>query len=147
MMPHDKGPISTSSPARSPRRWTSVPQTIVLLILTAYASLLLTRIVPAYEPIFRDFGIRLPLFTQVLLDVSRWYRGGYGWIVVWLLPFVVPVVVTQLWTRLRLTPEHKVRLVLAMSVLALGLTVLFVVTHFAMTLPMMELMRTVSGPR
>ena len=136
-------------PANAPRRrrWTSVPQTIVLLILTAYASLLLTRVVPGFEPMFRDFGVKLPAFTQVLLDVSRWYSRGYGWIVVWLVPFVVPVLVTRLSERLKMTTEHKVRLMLALSVLVLGLTVLFIVTWLALMLPMTALMRAVSGPQ
>lgn len=65
---------------------------IALLILTA----IMVFIIPKFEEMFKEFGVKLPAVTQGLIYTSRWVAGTAspkqgvpGWIVILLAPFVI----------------------------------------------------------
>ncbi|MGE3108305.1 MAG: type II secretion system F family protein [Phycisphaerales bacterium] len=47
----------------------------VVIIATAIVTLIMYYIVPKFEEIFRDFGVKLPLLTKWLIGVSNWIAG------------------------------------------------------------------------
>lgn len=49
--------------------------TIVLIIAAAAVGVLLTFVVPTFERVFRSLDITVPVSTQVLLEVSRFFKG------------------------------------------------------------------------
>lgn len=62
------------------RRWwlPLVYPLFVTLLALAVTSFLAVIIVPEFEKILSDFGMRLPLITDVLLGFSRFLRKGWG---------------------------------------------------------------------
>lgn len=49
--------------------------TAVIVIATAIVTLIMYFIVPRFEEIFRDFGVKLPILTKFLINVSNWIAG------------------------------------------------------------------------
>ena len=47
--------------------------TIVPLVITFILTFVMIKIVPAFKKIFEDFGLRLPISTQLLITVSDWF--------------------------------------------------------------------------
>lgn len=49
----------------------------VFLLAMAVACTLATVVVPPFEALLADFGIRLPVITAAVLGLSRWLRAGW----------------------------------------------------------------------
>jgi type II secretory pathway component PulF len=51
----------------------------VLMVLYAVNAFVMLKIVPVFQRMFEEFGLKLPALTQLVIDVSRWYvqRGWY----------------------------------------------------------------------
>lgn len=47
----------------------------VIVIATAIVTLIMYFIVPKFEEIFRDFGVKLPALTKFLINISNWIAG------------------------------------------------------------------------
>ncbi len=47
----------------------------VIIIATAIVTLIMYFIVPKFEEIFRDFGVKLPALTKFLINISNWIAG------------------------------------------------------------------------
>jgi type IV pilus assembly protein PilC len=47
------------------------------------------KLVPMFESIYGSFGAKLPLPTQILIDVSHFIRGNFLWLVLGLIVFIV----------------------------------------------------------
>src|SRR5439155_18357126 len=108
----------------------------------ALISRLMVMVVPHFETAFKDFGARLPAVTQLVLDISRWFRGR-GWIPVCLIPFVVGLIVPFLLPAepgQRRIGAEWVFIVLLCLAIAIGLFV-----AVALYMPMITLMQSVSG--
>jgi type IV pilus assembly protein PilC len=52
----------------------------VTVIATAILSAIMIFIIPKFEKIFDDMGIKLPAMTQFLIDLSR-FLGNYWWVI------------------------------------------------------------------
>ncbi|MFM9959565.1 MAG: type II secretion system F family protein [Phycisphaerales bacterium] len=49
----------------------------VILIAVLIVTGIMVFIIPKFKEIFADFGVKLPLLTQVLIDTSAWMVGNY----------------------------------------------------------------------
>jgi hypothetical protein len=130
--------------AREPRPWFDLPLGIGLGMFASLLTAVFTVIVPRYEAIFRDFGVRLPTPTVVLLKLSRFVSETYAWVLCWVVAAVVPVVVARVrpWP-----PRHRglgLTIGVTVTVILLGVTALAV--YWALQLPMVDLIQSVSGP-
>ena len=105
--------------------------------------LLLVFAVPRVESIFADFGTKLPMATQLLLDVSRW-AISWGWIPLCSVPFALallgPLVVPQ-----RAASRREAMLWIAIAVLA-TFCVMLVLIVVVLFLPILKLLEAISGP-
>ena len=88
------------------------------------------------KQVFVDFGVKLPLSTQFMLDVSDASRACYGWVLLAAVPFGVPFLLA------RLRPAAR-RWVAVFAFLLTALLVLFVI--LAVFEPMVTLMEAISG--
>lgn len=53
----------------------------VLVVASVVSGILLVKVVPQFEDIFKGFGAELPEFTQMVVNMSRWMQA-YWWIIV-----------------------------------------------------------------
>jgi len=130
--------------ARTPRPWFDLPLGIGLGLLASLLTSVFTVVVPRYEAIYRDFGVRLPTPTVVLLKLSRVVSETYAWVLFWIVAAVVPVVVARVrpWP-----PRHRglgMTIGVTVTLILLGVTSLGV--YWALQSPMVDLIQSVSGP-
>ena len=52
---------------------------VVISIAVLIVSGIMIFVIPKFEKIFADFGVKLPFITQMLLDISRWFANDFGW--------------------------------------------------------------------
>src|SRR5437588_3263398 len=52
---------------------------VVILVAVAILTFIMLVIIPKFEKIFKDFNMKLPALTQMLMDVSRWF-GNYWYV-------------------------------------------------------------------
>lgn len=69
--------------------------TIAALIVTG----IMYFVIPQFEEIFKDFGVKLPKITVLLLDMSRFIANEYGWAYILLSPFAIIL----LWKLIRIS--------------------------------------------
>jgi len=103
---------------------------VMLIILGIFLA-----VIPRLERVYADFGTKLPLITQLVLDISRFVRTPIGWVVAAVIACIVAVVVAVLpiprrWLRL------LVIFIMALVVITLALAVL---------LPIVNLMDNISA--
>jgi len=60
---------------------------IVITIATLIVTLLIVKVIPVFEGMFKDFGAELPMPTQVLINISHFVRGYGIFIVIALVGF------------------------------------------------------------
>jgi type II secretory pathway component PulF len=113
----------------------SLPAFLLTAFATTVVLILLGGVVPRLEMAFRDFGVKLPAVTQVVLGASRLFTRTPVWL-------TGPVIVLGMATAVALIPLPRralrllISVVLALIVLGFALAVL---------LPMVQLITTVSG--
>jgi len=73
----------------------AVVMTIAALIVTG----IMYFVIPQFEEIFKDFGVKLPKITVLLLDISRFIANEYGWAYILLSPFAILL----LWKLIRIS--------------------------------------------
>jgi type II secretory pathway component PulF len=106
---------------------------IVMLIVLG----IFLTVIPRLERVYADFGTKLPLITQLVLDISRFLRTPLGWVVAGVITCIVAVVFAVLPI-----PRRWLRL------LVIFIMALFVITlALAVFLPMIDLMDNISGKR
>jgi type IV pilus assembly protein PilC len=76
---------------------------VVITIAVAIVSMIMIFVIPKFEQIFKDFGMKLPGVTQLLLDISHWFAQDYGWAYV----LFAPVVFTLLIKLIRMSEGGK----------------------------------------
>jgi type IV pilus assembly protein PilC len=103
---------------------------VLVGIMVAVVSLLLTVVLPKFEGLFRDFGADLPLITRIVLGISTFIRGN--WLLL-IFGFVGLFVGLVIWKR---TPTGQRVLERALYRLPFvgSIAHKFVVTRFARTL-------------
>ena len=125
--------------------WKSLIGGYALVVATFIPMLL---IVPRFEAVWRDFSVKLPLLTVVLLSFSRWLRFDHGWAYLLAMPPVLALIVGALSVPGRRLPAaqqaRRVGLGLLLFI-ALGLAMLALVV-IGLFLPMITMIDTVGGP-
>jgi type IV pilus assembly protein PilC len=71
---------------------------VVILVAVAILTFIMLYIIPKFEKIFKDFGMKLPWLTQALMDTSRWF-GNY-----W---YVLPLFPLSWWLMIKLIRLNK----------------------------------------
>ncbi|MGH9677670.1 MAG: type II secretion system F family protein, partial [Candidatus Acidiferrum sp.] len=66
---------------------------VVILVAVAILTFIMLFIIPKFEKIFKDFNMKLPWITEMLIDVSRWF-GNY-----W---YVLPLFPLTFWLLIKL---------------------------------------------
>ncbi|HET6251545.1 MAG TPA: hypothetical protein VFE47_27925 [Tepidisphaeraceae bacterium] len=97
---------------------------------------ILTLVVPKFESVFNEFGLRLPAATIALLQVSRLCIHGYLWLLCMPMPAMWAVVNVSINDKYR---RRRLRLAAFLFVVAF---LLF--TLVALFLPMSHLTQTVA---
>jgi hypothetical protein len=99
-----------------------------------------------FEPVFRDFHTDLPVSTVILLSLSRIFLHDFGWLIIPLALFVVPL----LWAAAFPPPEDPTQRRIRHRWLRLAATVFIMLwvlfTVIALFAPMISLIQSVSGP-
>src|SRR5207302_6634321 len=62
---------------------------VVITIAVGIVSMIMVFVIPKFEAIFRDFHLKLPFITQILVDTSSWFANDYGWEYIIAAPFVI----------------------------------------------------------
>ena len=75
----------------------------VIVIAVGIVLGIMTFVIPKFQEVFKDFGIKLPVPTQMLLDMSYWISKQFGWLYIILTPFILVV----FFKLVRLIPAGK----------------------------------------
>jgi type IV pilus assembly protein PilC len=71
---------------------------VVILVAVAILTFIMLYIIPKFEKIFKDFGMKLPWLTQALMDTSNWF--GKYW-------YVLPLFPLSWWLMIKLIRLNK----------------------------------------
>ncbi len=76
---------------------------VVITIAVAIVSMIMIFVIPKFAEIFRDFNLKLPTVTQILVDFSYWMANQYGW------AFVIfsPIFFYVTWKLIRMSEGGK----------------------------------------
>jgi type IV pilus assembly protein PilC len=64
---------------------------VVISIAVLVVTVIMIFVIPKFKDIFKDFHLKLPAPTQLLLDMSHFFADQYGWAYIIAFPFVVIV--------------------------------------------------------
>ena len=76
---------------------------VVITIAIGIVTMIMIFVVPKFEQIFKDFKVKLPGATVLLLTISRWFANDYGWIYM----IAAPVAVISLLKLTRMSEGGK----------------------------------------
>ena len=62
---------------------------VVISIAVGVVTVIMIFVIPKFKDIFKDFHLKLPGPTQLLLDMSHFFAEQYGWAYILALPFVL----------------------------------------------------------
>lgn len=120
-----------------------IPWGLVLIPWVLVVTVACVFVIPRFELFYRDFGTKLPTMTIYAVQFSHIFNS-FGWLAVWTFTLVIPFVASRaradypgktLWWR-----------GVMLAVLLSGSTA--AITWFAMQLPMVTILQTVTaGPR
>ncbi len=71
---------------------------VVIMVAVGILSFIMIWIIPKFEKIFKDFGMKLPALTQWLIDTSRWFSNYY---------YVLPLIPLSIWLMIKLIRLNK----------------------------------------
>jgi type IV pilus assembly protein PilC len=74
--------IEKAEKLKSKVRGAMVYPVIVLVVAVAVVAVLLLKVTPTFEKMFKDFGGSLPDITQLVVDMSNWLQSAIGYLVV-----------------------------------------------------------------
>src|SRR3954452_3911812 len=72
---------------------------VVILVAVGILTFIMLRIVPVFQKMFEEFGLKLPAMTNLLINISNWVVK-HGW---WMMP-LIPV---GLWIFVKLLRKFK----------------------------------------
>ncbi|HEY8665279.1 MAG TPA: type II secretion system F family protein [Tepidisphaeraceae bacterium] len=64
---------------------------VVISIAVGVVTMIMIFVIPKFKDIFKDFHLKLPAPTQMLLDISDFFSNKYGWAYLIAFPFVVTI--------------------------------------------------------
>lgn len=53
---------------------------ILFVVMLGVVTLLVVKVIPTFEPMFKDMGVALPMPTQIVLNISHFVRNGWYYI-------------------------------------------------------------------
>ncbi len=71
---------------------------VVILVAVSILTFIMIFIIPKFEKIFKDFNMKLPSLTMMLIDVSRWVSNYW---------YVLPLFPLSFWLMLKLIRLNK----------------------------------------
>lgn len=72
--------------------------TVVILVAVSILTFIMIFIIPKFEKIFKDFGMKLPSLTEMLINMSRWVSDYW---------YVLPLFPLSFWLMLKLIRLNK----------------------------------------
>lgn len=122
----------------------------VVAIAIVVTIILLIFVVPQFESIFAGFGAELPMFTQMVIDLSRWLQSW--WLVVLLVAGAIGFALSQVYSRSKALRDLIDRLSLKAPVAgtiieksAVARFARTLSTTFAAGVPLVDALGSVSG--
>src|SRR4051812_36495466 len=64
---------------------------VVISIAVGVVTMIMIFVIPKFKDIFKDFHLKLPAPTMMLLDISDFFANKYGWAYLIALPFVIAI--------------------------------------------------------
>lgn len=124
--------------------------TAVIVIAILITALIMMFVVPQFKDLFRKFGADLPVFTQVVIDISD-FTAAWWWAI--LGAVIVTVMITSnIWRRAPKFRETVDRILLTLPVIgailhkaALARFCRTTATMFAAGVPLVEALQSVAG--
>ncbi len=71
---------------------------VVITVAMSILTFIMVCIIPKFEKIFKDFSMKLPALTQMLIDTSRWFSDYW---------YVLPLFPMGVWLMLKLIRLNK----------------------------------------
>jgi type IV pilus assembly protein PilC len=72
---------------------------VVVLVAVGILTFIMLRIVPVFQKMFEEFGLKLPAPTVLLINISKWVVE-YGW-------YMMPLIPVVLWLFVKLLRKFK----------------------------------------
>ena len=72
---------------------------VVVLVAVGILTFIMLKIVPVFQKMFEEFGLKLPAATQLLINISNWVVK-YGW-------FMIPLIPVVVWLFVKLLRKFK----------------------------------------
>jgi type IV pilus assembly protein PilC len=72
---------------------------VVILVAVGILTFIMLKIVPVFQKMFDEFGLKLPAMTNLLINISKWVVG-YGW-------FMIPLIPVVIWLFVKLLRKFK----------------------------------------
>jgi type IV pilus assembly protein PilC len=72
--------------------------TVVILVAVLILTFIMIFIIPKFEKIFKDFGMKLPAITEMLINTSRWVSTYW---------YVLPLFPMTIWLLIKLIRLNK----------------------------------------
>ncbi|HDK37403.1 MAG TPA: type II secretion system F family protein [Thiolapillus brandeum] len=122
----------------------------VLTVGIIVTAIILVFVVPVFEELFQSFGADLPAFTQVVIDMSRFVRDNWFFIIIGIAATII--ILSNLWKRSAKFRELIDRAMLGSPVFgsimhksALARFARTTSTMFAAGVPLVEALESVAG--
>src|SRR3954468_6299994 len=71
---------------------------VVIMVAVAILTFIMLFIIPKFEKIFKDFGMKLPALTEFLIDTSQWMANYW---------YVIPLFPLSFWLLIKLIRLNK----------------------------------------
>src|SRR5436305_2775775 len=62
---------------------------VVLVVAVGVTAVLLLKVTPVFEKMFKDFGGAMPAPTQIVIDLSKWLQNYIGYLVAFIIAAVI----------------------------------------------------------
>ena len=72
---------------------------VVVMVAVGILVFIMLKIVPVFQKMFEEFGLKLPTMTTILINISNWVVS-YGW-------FSIPLIPVVLWLFVKLLRKFK----------------------------------------
>ena len=122
----------------------------VLVVASIVSGILLIKVVPQFEEIFQGFGAELPVFTQMVVDMSRWMQDW--WFIVVAIIAALVVAYKQALKRSKKFRDAQERVSLKMPVIGdildkscIARFARTLSTTFAAGVPLVDALESVAG--
>jgi type IV pilus assembly protein PilC len=122
----------------------------VLAVASIVSGILLIKVVPQFDEIFKGFGAELPEFTQMVVDLSRWMTEW--WFIIVMIIGAIVVAYKQMMKNSKAARDAQERLSLKMPVVgdllnksAIARFARTLSTTFAAGVPLVDALESVAG--